>query len=266
MGQKINPLGFRLGTTQNHHSVWFEKPKNYCESLKEDKKIRDRIKNYIDNRRSGPMKDLITRIQIEKGMDLIKVIIYMGFQELFMGDKPAKTKKGKRKRGQKGKKEGEPRHIKELRVRELKVNVAKALHLNLSGNRGLKKLNVEKGLSQSGNRQLKVVIRNISNPYGDPNILAEFLADQLKNRISFRKAMKRVIELAKEANTKGVKVQIAGRLGGRDIARVECLLQGRVPLHTIRAKIDFCSTRVQMLYGVLGIKIWIFSDTEVCNE
>nr|YP_009243098.1 ribosomal protein S3 [Monsonia marlothii]AMQ99483.1 ribosomal protein S3 [Monsonia marlothii] len=238
MARKINPLGFRLGTTEKHHSVWFEQPKNYCKGLQEDKRIRDCIKNYIDNRRkkSEPMKNLITRIQIEKHIEkqihLTTVIIFMGFQELFE-EKPTKR----------GKKEDELRHIKELS--ELKVNVEKALDPNLRRN-----------------RELKVVIRNILNPFVDPNILAELLAHLLKKRIPFRKAMKRVIELAKKAHTKGVKVQIAGRIDGRDIARVECLLQGRIPLHTIRAKIDFCSTRVQMRYGVLGIKIWIFSDTD----
>nr|AEX10223.1 ribosomal protein S3 [California macrophylla] len=215
MGQKINPLGFRLGTTQNHHSIWFEQPKKYCESLQEDKKIRDRIKNYIDNRRVSSGTDLISRIQIEKRIDLVQVIIYMGFPKFLIEGKPHK-------------------------IKELKVNVEKILHC--------------------GNRKLNIAISNIENPYRDPNILAEFIADQLKNRVSFRKAMKKTIELAEKAYAKGIQVQIAGRIDGKEIARVEWLRKGRVSLQTIRTKIDFCSTRVGTIHGVLGIKIWVFAS------
>src|SRR3954471_2121833 len=147
MGQKINPLGFRLGTTQNHHSIWFEEPKKYCEGLQEDQKIRDCIKNYIDNHRVSPLQDLISRIQIEKSIDLVQVIIYLGFPAL----------------------ESEPPEIKAAKMKELKGNVEKVRH--------------------SGNRDLQILIRKIGNPYRDPKILAAYLADQLKQRVSFRKAM-----------------------------------------------------------------------------
>nr|MBN8156951.1 30S ribosomal protein S3 [Vibrio vulnificus] len=92
--------------------------------------------------------------------------------------------------------------------------------------------------------------------YGQPKILAEFIAGQLKNRVSFRKAMKKAIELTEQANTKGIQVQISGRLDGKEIARAEWIREGRVPLHTIRAKIDYCCYTVRTIYGVLGIKIW----------
>ncbi|GJW20521.1 ribosomal protein S3 [Tanacetum coccineum] len=90
----------------------------------------------------------------------------------------------------------------------------------------------------------------------------EFIAGQLKNRVSFRKAMKKAIELTEQADTKGIQVQIAGRIDGKEIARVEWIREGRVPLQTIRAKIDYCSYTVRTIYGVLGIKIWIFIDGE----
>ncbi|KAG5385220.1 hypothetical protein IGI04_036690 [Brassica rapa subsp. trilocularis] len=111
-------------------------------------------------------------------------------------------------------------------------------------------------------RKLNIAITRISNPYGHPNILAEFIAGQLKNRVSFRKAMKKAIELTEQANTKGIQVQIAGRIDGKEIARVEWIREGRVPLQTIEAKIDYCSYTVRTIYGVLGIKIWIFVDEE----
>nr|QHN53620.1 ribosomal protein S3 [Parietaria debilis] len=214
MGQKINPLGFRLGTTQTHYSLWFVKPNNYSKDLQEDQKIRNCIKNYIQkNIKISSSVEGIGCIEIQKRIDLIQVIIYMGFPKLLM----------------------EPRKIEELQM------------------------NVQKKLN-SVNRKLNIAISRISNPYGHPNILAEFIAGQLKNRVSFRKAMKKAIELTEQVGTKGIQIQIAGRIDGKEIARVEWIREGRVPLQTIRAKIDYCSYTVGTIYGALGIKIWIFVD------
>nr|YP_010401135.1 ribosomal protein S3 [Hemiptelea davidii]AZA05870.1 ribosomal protein S3 [Hemiptelea davidii]QWK47468.1 ribosomal protein S3 [Hemiptelea davidii]QWK47554.1 ribosomal protein S3 [Hemiptelea davidii]UQJ74418.1 ribosomal protein S3 [Hemiptelea davidii]UQT66069.1 ribosomal protein S3 [Hemiptelea davidii] len=216
MGQKINPLGFRLGTTQGHHSLWFTQPKNYSEDLQEDQQIRNCIKNYVQkNMKISSSVEGIACIQIHKRIDLIQVIIYMGFPKLLI----------------------EPR-----RIEELQMNVKKKLNCV--------------------NRKLNITITRIANPYGHPNILAEFIAGQLKNRVSFRKAMKKAIELTEQAGTKGIQVQIAGRIDGKEIARVEWIREGRVPLQTIRAKIDYCSYTVRTIYGVLGIKIWIFVNGE----
>nr|YP_010929244.1 ribosomal protein S3 [Capuronia benoistii]WKK48348.1 ribosomal protein S3 [Capuronia benoistii] len=218
MGQKINPLGFRLGTTQSHHSIWFAQPKNYSEGLQEDQKIRDCIKNYIKKNMKIPSGvEGIARIEIQKRIDLIQVIIYMGFPKLLI--------------------EGRTR-----RIEELQVTVQKELNCV--------------------NRKVNIAITRITNPYGHPNILAEFIAGQLKNRVSFRKAMKKAIELTEQADTKGIQIQIAGRIDGKEIARVEWIREGRVPLQTIRAKIDYCSYTVRTIYGVLGIKIWIFLEEE----
>ncbi|MCL7047587.1 hypothetical protein MKW94_017100 [Papaver nudicaule] len=216
MGQKINPLGFRLGTTQKHHSLWFAQPKSYSEGLQEDQKIRDCIKHYVQkNMRISSGVEEIARIEIQKRIDLVQAIIYMGFPKWLI--------------------EGKPRGIEELQI------------------------NVQKGFN-SVNRKLNIAITRIAKPYGDPNILAEFIAGQLKNRVSFKKAMKKAIELTEQADTKGIQVQIAGRIDGKEIARVEWIREGRVPLQTIRAKIDYCSYTVRTIYGVLGIKIWIFTD------
>uniref|UniRef100_A0AAT9ZX09 Small ribosomal subunit protein uS3c n=1 Tax=Phanera macrostachya TaxID=3078829 RepID=A0AAT9ZX09_9FABA len=217
MGQKMNPLGFRLGTTQSHHSIWFAKPKNYSESLQEDQKIRDFIKNYVQKTMNGAEVEGIGQIKIKKKIDLIQVIIYMRVPKLLI--------------------EGKPRRIEELQM-------------NLQ-----KKLNCVK-------QKLNITISRIANPYSHATILAEFIAGQLKNRVSFRKAMKKAIQLTDQAGAKGVQVQIAGRLGGKEIARVEWIREGRVPLQTIRAKIDYCSYPVRTIYGVLGIKIWIFVNVE----
>nr|YP_010640626.1 ribosomal protein S3 [Saxifraga montanella]WBQ53693.1 ribosomal protein S3 [Saxifraga montanella] len=216
MGQKINPLGFRLGTTRSHDSLWFAQPKNYSEGLQEDQKIRDCINNYVQkNTKITFGVEGIARIEIKKIIDLIQVIIYMGFPELLI--------------------EGRPRIIEDLQV------------------------NVNKEFNYV-NRKLNIAITRITKPYGHPKILAEFIAGQLKNRVSFRKAMKKAIELTEQADTKGIQIQIAGRIDGKEIARVEWIREGRVPLQTIRAKIDYCSYKVRTIYGVLGIKIWIFAD------
>nr|YP_010132588.1 ribosomal protein S3 [Vicia cracca]QQD90334.1 ribosomal protein S3 [Vicia cracca] len=223
MGQKIHPLGFRLGTTQSHDSIWFAQPRIYSENLKEDKIIRDCIKNYIQKTiRLSPDVDVegIGRIKIQKKIESIDVIIYMGLPNLGIEEKS----------------------LIEDKIEELKTNVQKKINCV--------------------NREIKIEITRIPNVYRDPNILAEFIAGQLKNRISFRKAMKKAIELAEEAGTKGVQIQIAGRIDGKEIARVEWIREGRVPLQTIRAKIDYCSYPVRTIYGVLGIKVWIFLNND----
>nr|WAN81356.1 ribosomal protein S3 [Alepis flavida]WAR64356.1 ribosomal protein S3 [Alepis flavida] len=218
MGQKINPLSFRLGTTQNHLSLWFEQPKDYSYGLQEDQKIRDFIKNYVQkNMRIPSSVDGIARIKIQKRVDLIQVIIYMGFPKLLIGEKS---------RG----------------LEELQMNVQKELNYMT--------------------RKLNITIKRIAKPYGYPNILAEFITNQLKNRVSFRKAIKKAIELTKQANTKGIQIQIAGRIDGKEIARVEWIREGKVPLQTIRSKIDYCSYPTRTIYGILGIKIWIFRNAE----
>ncbi|KAL5644673.1 hypothetical protein ACJX0J_001559 [Zea mays] len=164
MGQKINPLGFRLGTTQNHHSFWFE-----------DKKIRNCIKNYIQkNRKKGSNRkmesdsssEVITHIEIQKEIDTIHVIIHIGFPNLL-------KKKGA--------------------IEELEKDLQKEVN--------------------SVNQRLNIAIEKVKEPYRQPNILAEYIAFQLKNRVSFRKAMKKAIELTKKADIKGIKIQIAGLLG-----------------------------------------------------
>ncbi|KAL6557679.1 40S ribosomal protein S3 [Orobanche minor] len=218
MAQKINPLVFRLGTTQNHHSLWFVQAKKYSESLQEDQKIRNLIKNYVQ-KKVGNSSDIegIAHIEIKKRIDLIQVIIFMGFPKLLIESIP---------RG----------------IEELQMNLQKEFHYV--------------------NRKFNITITRITKPYRNPNIIAEFIANQLNNRVSFRKAMKKAIELTEQANTKGIQVQISGRIDGKDIARVEWIREGSVPLQTIRAKIDYCSYTVQTIYGVLGIKIWIFIDKD----
>jgi small subunit ribosomal protein S3 len=113
-----------------------------------------------------------------------------------------------------------------------------------------------------GNRKIRITLNNVTQPYGEPKILAEHVASQLRNRVAFRRTMKKAIEPVGRTSNKGIKIQIAGRLNGSEMARVEWAREGRVPLQTIRARIKYCHHSAQTIYGVLGIKIWIFQDTE----
>nr|QRW36796.1 ribosomal protein S3 [Monotropa uniflora] len=221
MGQKVNPLGFRLGKTQDHYSLWFANPKNYSENIKEDKNIRNFIKSYVQKNKNNKVTNKIknyfslsgiTHIKIKKKIDLIEIKIYIGFKNL----------------------------VKESLLKELYINLQKELIYI--------------------NRKINIITILITKPYINPLILAQYVADQLKSRVPFRKTMKKAIEKIKKTNTKGIQIQIAGRLDGNDIARVACIRKGSIPLQTIRYKINYCFYPVQTRYGLLGIKIWIFLD------
>nr|YP_010317207.1 30S ribosomal protein S3 [Juniperus seravschanica]UNB14480.1 30S ribosomal protein S3 [Juniperus seravschanica] len=223
MGNKINPLGFRLGFTQNHYSVWFEEG-DYSEDLREDERIYNCIENYVKYIKSSINSSYggITRIEILKQTELISVNIYIAFVDLFI-EKKAPRKKEK---------------MKELRKEVQKMLVQSMLN--------------------SVNRELVISIEKVDTPYREPKILAEYIALQLKERVEIRKIMKKAIQLAEKANVEGVKIKMKGRLNGIERARKESAMKGRVPLQTLRAKIDYCYYAVQTVYGVLGIKIWIF--------
>jgi small subunit ribosomal protein S3 len=223
MGNKINPLGFRLGFTQNHYSLWFEEG-DYSEDLREDERIYNCIENYVKYIKSSINSSYggITRIEILKQTELISVNIYIAFVDLFI-EKKARRKKEK---------------MKELREEVQKMLVQSMLN--------------------SVNRELVISIEKVDTPYREPKILAEYIALQLKERVEIRKIMKKAIQLAEKANVEGVKIKMKGRLNGIERARKESAMKGRVPLQTLRAKIDYCYYAVQTVYGVLGIKIWIF--------
>nr|YP_009691228.1 ribosomal protein S3 [Davallia solida var. fejeensis]QEG58008.1 ribosomal protein S3 [Davallia solida var. fejeensis] len=110
-------------------------------------------------------------------------------------------------------------------------------------------------------RKLRVVLSSVTQPYGEPKILAEYVASQLRNRVPFRRTMKKAIELVGKTGDRGIKIQIAGRLNGSEMARVEWAREGRVPLQTIKARIGYSYHPAQTIHGVLGIKTWIFRGT-----
>ena len=223
MGQKIHPLGFRLGVSQEHRANWFAKSNKYSELLKEDQKIRNCVKNYVtQNVRNIFNYGGISEIRIERNTDLVQIEIHTAFPALL---------KNSRNRGSTQNSERGLEHLK----------------------RSIESILIPKNL------KLKMILVEMIKPYAEAIILAEYIALQLESRGAFRKIMKKAIELANEkGNVHGIKIQIAGRLNGAEIARVEWAREGRVPLQTLRAKIDYCHYRAQTIYGVLGIKVWIF--------
>ena len=225
MGQKIHPLGFRLGVTQEHLSNWFAQSKNYSNFLQEDEKVRNCIKEYVRKYvRSTSNYGGIAKVKIQRKTDLLQVEIHTAFPSLLVSNRGKNT-------------------------------------TNASA-RGLDQLrqNIQSSLNP-GNQKLKMALVEVEKPYAEAIILAEYIALQLESRVAFRKTMKKAIELAnKKGNVNGIKIQISGRLNGAEIARIEWAREGRVPLQTIKAKIDYCHYPAQTIYGVLGIKVWIFQS------
>ena len=202
MGQKINPIGLRLGIVRGWESSWYG-GKEFADKLVEDEKIRKYIAARIP-------KGAIARVVIERTLKRVTLTIHTARPGIVIG-----------KGG------GEVDKIKE----ELKKITGKDVQIN---------------------------IFEIKRPEIDAKLVGEAIAQQLQARISFRRAMKQAIQSAVRVGAQGIKVKVSGRLGGAEIARSEQYKEGRVPLHTLRADIDYALSEAQTVYGKIGIKVWIF--------
>lgn len=205
MGQKIHPVGFRLGITKDHKSCWYADPKRYPELLQEDYKIRQYIEKTLNN--AG-----ISDIRIERKAEQIELGIHTARPGVVVG------------RGGSG--------IEQLRA-------------------GLQAL-------LGGTRQIRVNVIEVPNADADAALMAEYIGQQLERRVSFRRVVRQALQRAERAEVKGIKIQVSGRLNGAEIARTEWVREGRVPLHTLRADIDYAYRTALTTYGILGIKVWIF--------
>ena len=203
MGQKINPIGLRLGINRGWDSTWFAKKKDFGRYLIEDFKIRKYIKKNITN--SG-----VSEIIIERSSKKCTVSIHTSRPGFVIGKKGA--------------------DIEKLRNR----------------------------LSKLSDKSISLDIKEIKKPETDASLLADSIARQLEKRIAFRKAMKKSGLSAIKLGAKGIKIVCAGRLGGTEIARTEKFSEGSVPLHTLRADIDYATARALTTYGIIGIKVWLF--------
>lgn len=202
MGQKVNPVGLRVGIIRDWESKWYA-GKNYADFLLEDIKIRDYLKKKL--------KDAaVSHIDIERTADRVSVMIHTAKPGIVIG---------------KGGSEVE---------------------------------NMRKHLTKLTNKKIGISISEIKNPDLDAILVAENIAQQLEKRISFRRAMKQVIQRTMRAGAKGIKTAVSGRLGGAEIARTEGYSEGTVPLHTLRADIDYGTAEAHTTYGLIGVKVWIY--------
>ena len=202
MGQKVHPIGFRLGIIRTWDSKWVSK-KNYARWLHEDIILRRRIRKSLE--RAG-----ISRVQIERAGEKAKVNVFTARPGIVIG-----------KRG--------------AGVESLKLELQKMVDSEIFLN-----------------------IREVRKAEVDAQLVAENVASQLVNRVAFRRAMKKAVSTSLKFGAKGIKIRCAGRLGGAEMARTEWYREGRVPLHTLRADIDYGMATAKTTYGAIGVKVWIF--------
>lgn len=212
MGQKVHPIGFRLGIYRSWDSVWFSK-KDFAELVLEDRKIREFIKHDSELKGSG-----IAGVDIKRAANKLTIKIHTSRPGMVIG--------------QKGKK------IDDLRRR----------------------------LGKLVGRDLVIDVQEVRKPEINAQLVAENVALQLERRVSFRRAMKKAVGQSLKFGAKGIKIRVKGRLAGAEIARQEWYREGRVPLHTLRAYIDYGFAEARTTYGIIGVKTWIFHGEILGSE
>lgn len=247
MGQKTHPKAFRLVTTQKHLSEWYTNKSSYPKLIEEDFFIREKIQNLFGDQLSLS-KIEINRISQEKNeKEYVNIIIHALFP---------RAKEMYRKVSKYFSENVENPSSKTLSVlNNSKGNLKKFTTLLLKRNiRNLVRL-----LQIKTKKNYYITIKFIKNPFEDAVLIAKYIAEQLEKRTPFRRAIKQTIKKVQRGPMNGIKIQVSGRLNGVDIARSEWKRDGRVPLHTLRAKIDYTHQRAETIYGVIGIKVWLFS-------
>jgi small subunit ribosomal protein S3 len=204
MGQKINPVGFRLAVNRNWSSRWYANSRSFAPMLAEDIKVRDFLKRKLAHASVG-------RVLIERPAKDARITIFSARPGVVIG------KKGEE-------------------IESLKAELRRIM----------------------GVQQVHVNIEEIRKPEIDAQLIADSIAQQLEKRIMFRRAMKRAMQNAMRLGAQGIKIMSAGRLNGIEIARTEWYREGRVPLHTLRADIDYGMGEAKTNYGVIGIKVWVY--------
>lgn len=204
MGQKVQPVGIRLGITSEWSSSWYASGRDYAENLKEDLRVRSFIRERLANA-------AVSKITIERPAQNMQVVIHTARPGSVIG------KKGE--------------DINRLRMELTKINGA----------------------------PVSVSVEEIRKPDLDAKLVAESICQQLEKRMMFRHVMKRAVQNSIRVGALGAKVMISGRLNGAEIARTEWYREGRVPLHTFRANVDYGIAEAHTTYGVLGVKVWLFT-------
>ncbi len=203
MGQKVHPIGMRLGIVKEWTSTWYADSKSYADNLHNDLQVREFIRSKLKSAS-------VSRIQIERPAKNARITVHTARPGIVIG------KKGE--------------DIESLRKAVSKI-MGIPVHIN---------------------------IEEIRKPELDAYLVAEGVAQQLEKRIMFRRAMKRAVANTMRFGAKGIRINVAGRLNGAEIARTEWYREGRVPLHTLRADIDYGTAEAHTTYGIIGVKVWIF--------
>lgn len=256
MGQKVNPQGFRLGVTQAPISYWFAKNRHYSQLVIEDHFLRSSIYKKFPN--AG-----IAAIYIERQVDTIKIDISSARPRQLLG---SFSKDQHLYTGIQDLREQLKISLQEYQRASLPFFQKKVLKAKDSSkelqlpNKDINGTSPQLVDSRDLVSHISIGIIKVSDPDTSAPCLAEFIVEQLEKRIPFRRAMKQAVSRAQNASVKGIKVQISGRLNGAEIARSEWVLKGRVPLHTLRAKVQYDSRKARTIYGLLGVKVWVFND------
>jgi small subunit ribosomal protein S3 len=203
MGQKVNPVGLRLGINRTWDSRWFARKGEYAKLLHEDIKIRDFLMKQLK-------QAAVARIVIERPHKKCRITIHSGRPGVVIGKKGADIDK------------------------------------------------LRKQISKMTDSEVIINIVEIRKPEIDAHLVAESIAQQLERRVAFRRAMKRAVQSAMRLGAGGIRINCSGRLGGNEIARMEWYREGRVPLHTLRADVDYGTATAFTTYGTCGVKVWIF--------
>ena len=213
MGQKVQPTGFRLGITEEWRSRWYA-DKNYAETLGNDLAIRKFLQKRLEHA-------ALSRVDIERAGDKVKVTIYTGRPGIVIGKKGAE------------------------------IDVLRA--------------DLEK-VAKVGKGQVNVDVVEVKRPELDANLVAQSMAEQLEGRVAFRRAMRQAVQSARKAGAQGIRIQCSGRLNGAEMGRREWYREGRVPLHTLRAKIAFGEATAHTTMGACGIKVWIYQGEKLPGQ
>tara|TARA_Y100000590_G_scaffold429838_1_gene542820 strand:+ start:924 stop:1604 length:681 start_codon:yes stop_codon:yes gene_type:complete len=212
MGQKVNPIGLRVGINRSWDSIWFAKKREYGKLLIEDYKIRNHIKKNVVN--SG-----VSQVIIERTSRKCIVTICTSRPGFVIGKKGSDVEK-------------------------IKKNLSKI----------------------SSSSEISLNIKEVKKPELNAYLVAENIAQQLVKRIAYRKTMKRAMQSALRLGAKGIRVCLAGRLAGNEIARTEWLREGSVPLHTFRADVDYAEAEALTTYGIIGVKVWIYKGNVLAKN
>lgn len=204
MGQKVNPLGFRVGIYEDWRSRWYANKAEYGKYLIEDQKIRRFIEKHY-------RYAMVYRVDIERTNEVVSVVLYTARPGLIIGKKGTKLER------------------------------------------------LKEELRQFTDRDVDLKIEEIQQPDLCSVIVGQKIAEQLEKRASFRRTMKKALDEVMAQGALGVKIQLSGRLGGAEMARTEHAYEGSIPLHTLRAKVDYGIVEAHTVYGLIGIKVWIYT-------